>query len=296
MQQLTCNLCGGDAYTVVFRAGEAQVNQIVKCNRCGLMYANPRSNEPDHVEVAQYDPDFVEHSIAHNDVPRLQKEALQVRDYETTRRFLAERFPNKGRLLEVGSGLGFLLDYFKKDGWDTIGVEPNRGMCRYAEKTLGLEVLPQILPDAKFPDESFDAVLMMHVIEHVPDPTDTLREIHRVLKPGGVLVMETPRYDSLSFKLLGRRERSVSCDGHIYFFTSDTLEKIATKTGFSVVRQSPVGRSMTAGRLLYNIGVVSKSKAVQGALESTSKALGLDNIRLTLNLHDMERIYAQKMP
>ena len=152
MQQLLkCDLCGSDAYAVVFRADEAQINQIVKCDSCGLMYANPRSDAPDHVEVAQYDPDFVENSIAHNDTPRLKKEALQVRDYDTTRKFLAERFPNRGKLLEVGSGLGFLLDYFKKDGWDTTGVEPNRGMCRYAEKKLGLHALPEILTDAKFP-------------------------------------------------------------------------------------------------------------------------------------------------
>jgi SAM-dependent methyltransferase len=294
MQTLTCNLCGSADYAVVFRAGEAQTNQIVKCRSCGLMYANPRSVAPDHVEIAGYDADFVEELLVKNENPRLQKEALQVRDYATTREFLGKRYPQRGKLLEVGSGLGYLLDYFKKDGWATTGVEPNRGMCRYAQKVLGVDAIPEILPDAKFADASFDAVLMMHVIEHVPDPTDTLAEIHRVLRPGGTLVMETPRYDTLTFKLLGRRERSVSCDGHIYFFTSDTLARIATKTGYSVIRQDPVGRSMTAGRLLYNVGVVSKSKGVQKTLESLSKTLRLDGLHLTLNLHDMERIYLRK--
>ena len=53
-----CNYCGIDDATVVFAAGVAQLNQIVRCNRCGLMYASPRAKEPDHIEIAQYDPDF----------------------------------------------------------------------------------------------------------------------------------------------------------------------------------------------------------------------------------------------
>ena len=66
---------------------------------------------------------------------------------------------------------------------------------------------------------------MLHVIEHVPDPVGTLREIWRILKPGGHLILETPRYDTAMFWLLGRRERSLSCDGHIFFFTNESLRR-----------------------------------------------------------------------
>jgi len=57
-----------------------------------------------------------------------------------------------------------------------------------------------------------------------------------MLRPGGILVVETPRYDTLTFKLLGHRERSVLCEGHVYFFTTSTLEPIAQKVGFSVLQ------------------------------------------------------------
>jgi SAM-dependent methyltransferase len=292
MSSVVCNLCGADDYVVRFKAGEAQSSQIVECRKCGLMYANPRAAAPDHELVARWDPDFVEQ--VGEGSQRFTKEELQVRDYATTRKILAERFPNRGRMLEVGSGYGYLLDYFRKDGWDVVGVEPSEGLNRHARKVLDLEVLPVILPDAKFPDASFDVVTMMHVIEHVPDPTDTLAEIFRILKPGGMLVMETPRYDTLMFKLLGRRERSLSCEGHIYFFTTKTLRDISEKVGFKVEREDMVGRSLTVDRLIYNVGVMSRSKAIAKALTSGTRAVGLADAAMTFNVRDMERIYIGK--
>lgn len=291
---VTCNLCGSDDYTVLFESGLAQINQIVKCNCCGLMYANPRAQEPDCVLIEQYDPNFVLSSLRDIYSQRTEKEALQVRDYETTKAYLSKHYPQKGKLVEVGSGLGYLLNFFKQDGWDVLGAEPNVGMCKYAEIELGIKAIPTILEKAELPDESADAVLMMHVIEHVPDPFGTLQEVYRILKPGGMLVLETPRYDTLMFKLLGKRERSLSCEGHIYFFTTDTLKKMASKAGFTVQKVDYVGRSLTVDRLFYNVGVISKSQIVKRSLEWISKKLHLNQVWLEINVRDMQRFYLKK--
>jgi SAM-dependent methyltransferase len=293
MTPVTCNLCGADDATVKFPAGVAQVNQIVVCNRCSLMYASPRATEPDHVQIEQYDPDYVSPVPLSGD-PRHSKEVLQVRDYASTRRFLAARYPKRGRLLEVGSSFGYLLASFREDGWQVLGVEPNAGLNRHAQRELKLDVVSAILPEANIESSSMDVVLMMHVIEHVPDPAATLEEIFRILRPGGTLVMETPIYDSLMFKLLGRRERSVSCEGHIYFFTSRTLAQISAKAGFEVLRADRVGRSMNLSRLFYNIGVMSKSGAIQVVLNKAARSLHLDRLSFSLNVRDMERIYLGK--
>jgi SAM-dependent methyltransferase len=294
MTYVACNLCGSNEYTVKFEPGVAQVNQIVNCKSCGLMYANPRIKEVDNVLIENYDPDFVLSAIVNQDSQRLEKEALQVKDYEITRNFLGEHYPERGTLVEVGSGLGYLLNYFKQDGWNVVGLEPNVGMCRYAESEFGIKIIPTILEKAGIADRSADAVLMMHVIEHVSDPCSTLKEVYRILKPGGIFVMETPRYDTLMFKLLGKRERSLSCDGHIYFFTTNTLEKLATKAGFTVLKTDYVGRSLTLDRLLYNVGVVSKSQLIKGILKDMAAKLQLNKVALYLNTRDMERIYLKK--
>jgi 2-polyprenyl-3-methyl-5-hydroxy-6-metoxy-1,4-benzoquinol methylase len=134
----------------------------------------------------------------------------------------------------------------------------------------------------------------MHVIEHVPDPISVFRQVHRILKPGGCFVIETPRYDTLMFRLLGRRERSLSCDGHIFFFTTDTLARMATASGFNVARADYVGRSLTIERLLYNFGVMSKSNEIERILHKISTALRLNRFTITLNVHDMQRVYLEK--
>jgi len=277
---------------VLFAPGVAQVNQIVKCARCGLMYANPRK-DADHVDIESW-PDDPELDFEQQCSQRFEKEKLQTRDYANTRSLLSRLHPQRGTLLEVGSSTGSLLQTFRSDGWKVIGVEPDRNAARYATAKLGIETINSILEHANVPDRSVDVVVLLHVIEHVPDPVATLREIYRVLKPGGHLVLETPRYDTLMFRLLGRRERSLSCDGHIFFFTIESLRRVYEKAGFVLERLDIVGRSLTLDRLAYNVAVMSKIPALRGFLNSLSRRLLLHKVNLTINVRDMQRLCLQK--
>ncbi len=291
-ESVPCNYCDVDEATVVFGPGVAQANQIVRCNRCGLMNASPRTRVPDHVEIAGYDPTF---DPFHADDTRVLKERLQVKDYDRTRALLNRLYPQRGRLLEVGSSLGYLLDVFKQDGWDVMGVEPFYQACRHSREELGLDVKNAILETAGLPEASFDVVLLNHVIEHLDDPMGTLREVNRILKPEGHFVIETPRYDTLMFRLLGRRERSLGCGGHIYFFTTRTLRNLYEAAGFKTVQLDYVGRSLTAERLLYNVALISKSPKLKGRLDQLSQRLGLKTWKLHLNFRDMQRVCVQKI-
>ena len=290
MTEVLCNLCNKNDYTIIFRPGIAQINQIVKCNHCGLMYANPRTQDVDQDKIKEYDPIW---TLQHKG-QRFDKESLQIRDYQKTRDFIRKSFPKRGKLIEIGSGFGHLLNYFKQDGWDVTGIEPLKGGCQFSESEFGIKAVPKTLEEAALDGNSIDVVLMMHVIEHVPDPFGTFKEVYRVLKPGGLFVLETPRYDTLMFKLLGKRERSVSCDGHIYFFTSDTLRKLATNASFKVQKTHYVGRSLTLDRLVWNVGVISKSDSVKKILKWISTRLRFNKIWLKLNVRDMQRIYLRK--
>jgi len=290
MTDVSCNLCNKNDYTILFGPGVAQINQIVKCNHCGLMYANPRAIEVDQDKFKKYDPNW---TLQHSE-QRFDKESLQIRDYRKTREFLKKFFPNRGKLIELGSGFGYLLNFFKQDGWDVMGVEPLRGCCQFAESEFEIKTIPKTIEEAALDENSVDVVLMMHVIEHVPDPYGTFKEVYRILKPGGYFILETPRYDTLTFKLLGKRERSISCDGHIYFFTADTFKKMATNAGFKVHDNDYVGRSLTLERLVWNIGVISKNDSVKQTLKWISTKLRFKKIWLKLNMRDMQRMYLRK--
>jgi 2-polyprenyl-3-methyl-5-hydroxy-6-metoxy-1,4-benzoquinol methylase len=283
----SCNICGSEGFTVLYAAGVAQVNQIVKCSGCGLMYANPRK-EADLVEIESWpdDPTFdVEKAAAQ----RLEKQRTQVRDMDSTREHLDRLYPSRGRLVEIGSSFGYTLDAFRRDNWSVLGIEPDRWAAKFASEKMRIETIRSTLEAAKLPDEFADVVVMLHVVEHVPDPVGTLREIWRILKPGGHLILETPRYDTAMFWLLGRRERSLSCDGHIFFFTSESLRRAYTAAGFQLERLDYTGRSLTLDRVVYNIGVISKSPLLQRISASVSRRLHLQKISVKINLRDIQR-------
>lgn len=289
MGYVNCNVCGADDYSVLFPKGYAQVHQIVRCNRCALMYANPQEavdcNAFDEYEKKANSEEFRQY---------FDKQRVQLPDNLRVLKALNELFPQRGKLLEIGSYLGIFLDRIRATGWDVTGLEPFHTVADYSRRTYGLNVIEKLLPEAHFSDASFDVVVMLHVIEHLPNPAEYVREIRRITRPGGMMVVETPRFDSLMFKVMGRRERSLSnCDGHIYFFTVPSLSALLEKNGFAVERVDLVGRTLTADRLLYNVGVMSRSTGVQKLLASTGSALGLDKLELHVNIRDMQRIYCR---
>jgi 2-polyprenyl-3-methyl-5-hydroxy-6-metoxy-1,4-benzoquinol methylase len=289
---VNCNNCGACEREVVFPPGVAQKHQIVRCMNCGLMYAYPKAtaNIANYVAAGQTgEPMSLE-------TPEVIRSFDKLPDYEPIGLDLRKLLPRGKALLEVGCHAGVLLDRFRGQGWSVSGVEPDSRAANFARSHYRLDVRASTLEDAGYDPGKFDAVVMLHVIEHLDDPAGTVEAIARVLRPRGFLVVETPVYDTLMYRVLGRRERSLSCDGHIVFYTGRTLAALLERCGFEIVAQRRVGRTVSLGRLLWNIGVMSKSKTVQRITERVSNTLGLIHRgRLYLNTRDMVRVFARKI-
>lgn len=298
LPQIPCNLCGADDFEILFDTGVAQSARIVKCRHCDLIYANPRAAGVDHEEYEKDQPEGllegVEADTAHPYPWRYDKEKFQTRDFDETFRLLQGLHPKKGHVVEVGSGLGFLLKRFIDDGWSATGVDPWRELPAFTRAVQGFDTIPLTLEKAALPDASADVVILLHVIEHVPDPVATMREIWRVLKPGGHMVLETPRYDTLMFRLMGRRERSLRMDGHIYFFTDRTLQESFGKAGFRPVDLRHVGRSLSGERFVWNAANILRNPRLTNRATAVARKVGLADLKFRLNLQDMVRIVAQK--
>jgi 2-polyprenyl-3-methyl-5-hydroxy-6-metoxy-1,4-benzoquinol methylase len=291
MPSVNCNLCGADDFTVVFPKGYAQLHRIVRCNRCKLMYANPQ----ELIDAEVYEKQ--EELPATEDVgfaQYLRKQQVQLPDNLRVLNKLNSFCPKRGKLLEIGSFMGTFANEIRASGWDVTCLEPFPGAVKYARRTYDLNVIEGVLPQPNLPDASFDAVVLLHVIEHMPNPGENIAEIRRVMKPGAMLVVETPRFDSVMFKLLGRRERSISItNGHIYFFTVPTLTKLLEKHGFQVETVDLVGRTLTADRFIGNLGVILRNMRLRTWLTQFSRALRLEKMVLHVNVRDMQRIYCR---
>ncbi|MGH7856048.1 MAG: class I SAM-dependent methyltransferase [Candidatus Binatia bacterium] len=148
---------------------------------------------------------------------------------------IAELVP-PGRLLDVGCGPGLLLDEARRRGWSVQGVEASEAPAAIARERFSLPVFSGPLEEAPLPAESFDAVTFFDVLEHVPDPRRVLDHAVRLLRPGGLLVAQSPNLESLMARLTGEKWRWYFLPQHLHHFTPATMEKLLRTAGLVPVR------------------------------------------------------------
>lgn len=143
------------------------------------------------------------------------------------------RHRENGKLLDVGCGNGHRLQVMRQLGWDVLGIEPDPHAVR-AARQLGVPVLAGTLDEAGLSSDTFDAVTLGNVIEHVHDPIGLLRDCARVLKPGGQVALVTPNVESVGHKVWKRAWSSYETPRHLYLFSMETLRASAERAGLVV--------------------------------------------------------------
>lgn len=146
-----------------------------------------------------------------------------------------------GRLLEVGFGNPSTLMTMRELGWDVVGVETDPVSVANA-RALGLDARQGALEAHAFPDASFDVVYASHVLEHVHDPLDLLRECYRVLKPGGAVVMTTPNLASWGHRRFGADWVLLDAPRHLMLFSPRNARALLHKAGFRAGRVRSTAR------------------------------------------------------
>lgn len=289
---INCIICGSRDYKVLFRENDAQIHQIVQCTGCGLMYANPQKET--FSEAYSYCTDDSLPPLTSDD-QTIQQAHQKILDYKEIVKQVNKEKPSKGRILEIGASTGILLNEFRNAGWEVEGLEPDQRTVKYAKEKFGIQMLQKPLEDIPFESRSFDVIIMLHVIEHLYEPHTGIAIIYRLLKDNGLLVIETPTYDTFMYRVFGRRERSISCHQHMFFFTLDTLKNLVEKNGLKVIGQEKVGRTLTIDRFLWNVGVMSKNNVIKRVLSKLSEMFHLHKVSIYLNLRDMQRVYCTKV-
>jgi 2-polyprenyl-3-methyl-5-hydroxy-6-metoxy-1,4-benzoquinol methylase len=145
-----------------------------------------------------------------------------------------------GKLLDVGCGNGVFLHRLHGLGWSVTGIDFDPKAIENCKKLYGADLtfINTDLLGARFPDNSFDAVTMSHVIEHVPDPVGLLIETRRILKTGGRLVITTPNIRSFGHEKFRDCWSGLDSPRHLQVFSLPTLQMCARKAGFDVMKAS----------------------------------------------------------
>jgi SAM-dependent methyltransferase len=160
--------------------------------------------------------------------------------------------------LDVGCSPGALLSVARDRGWAAEGLELGRASAVYAREHLGLQVHGISLFDYEPPPHSYDDVVLLEVVEHLEAPVEALRKIATWLRPGGLLLLTTPNFDSLFRRLHGSKWWVVNCpDEHVVFFTATTLRAALVAAGYEVLSSlsrgfDVVGMLRACGRARQN--------------------------------------------
>jgi 2-polyprenyl-3-methyl-5-hydroxy-6-metoxy-1,4-benzoquinol methylase len=190
------------------------------------------------------------------------------------------RFEGRGRLLEVGCGRGALLSTMQSFGWRAEGVDVDPVVVAAARRN-GLDVHAGTLHARKFPDATFDAVVMSHLLEHVHHPLELLMEARRVLKPGCHLVLATPNAASLGHRILREEWPFLDPPRHLQVFTPRALRQLVIAAGFEDVRVGTELRTAAAmpsllrSRRLGTDASTSRMMRIAGRLLACGEALAL---------------------
>jgi SAM-dependent methyltransferase len=150
---------------------------------------------------------------------------------KTLSRFL----PGKGKLLEIGCSYGHFLRRARLNGWDVEGIEISRAAADSARETFGIAAHPgtlrEVLPRLQPP---YDAVVMLHMLEHSSEPARLASQIGEVLRPGGVLLAKTPNSSSWIARVCGRTWEWLTPPAHIFLFSPVSLRLLLERAGFQI--------------------------------------------------------------
>jgi SAM-dependent methyltransferase len=312
-----CDLCGSSQLEDFLEMAPYQFKgdptyKLVKCSGCSLVFLNPRPGP--EIIGRYYSTDYYAHTGVANRKMGL-KERLRSRFMDGLggfdRKTIGGRLihwlvprgvvdviipsDRKGKLADVGCGDGERAGWYRNRGFEVYGVETSEQAVKNAQ-ALGVDARQGTLPDAGYPDNFFDVVVMAHALEHTHSPGVYLREAFRILKPGGLLAVAVPNIESHSANVFKSCWRLLMPPLHLYHFSVPTLTRFLSQSGFKV--DSIVGKTVYPLMVKRSIKITRDSSgpwsSLSVRLRSGLIASGLQQLRCGPQKCDAITAYCSK--
>lgn len=250
----TCFLCAKPLTSLVYKTGKWH---YLQCDECGITSLYPQPTAQELLRAYQaYLP------VKANDIINWKTMTAPV---VVQAGHVVERYKKTdgSRLLDIGCGYGFFLEQMARKGWAVEGIEISESGREYARQNLGLTIHEDPLEERGFRPNCFDTVTLFYVIEHVHDPVGMLQEVHRILKPGGMILLRWP-HSTPVVKILGPLARKFDIyhtPYHLFDFNPGSMKSVLDKTGFREVKHMIGSFTLPSNRLERLVSILCGSLA-----------------------------------
>jgi 2-polyprenyl-3-methyl-5-hydroxy-6-metoxy-1,4-benzoquinol methylase len=241
LERNDCPICNSNHFDTYLESEDYTVSRetfkIVSCSSCQFKFTNPI---PDLEKLGLYykSEEYVSHSNSNKGL--INSIYQVVRKYTLLKKLkLISKFYRTGNLLDIGCGTGEFLDICKQAKWNVKGIEPDEGARKMATENFSLDVGPEEeLKDLT--DQSYDAITMWHVLEHVPNLKERMVELKRLLKPNGIIIIAVPNCNSLDAKIYGKYWAAYDVPRHLYHFTPKDMDELVKQFELKVFNILPM--------------------------------------------------------
>ncbi len=223
--EVSCNICNSKAKEII---SKTNIGNIVRCKKCGLFYRNPRLSDRD-------EKDKYKHQIYDESCGIVEDKTKK----EIFVSILNKLEHHKGKILDIGCADGYFLALARERGWEPYGIEISDFLLRKARESLGgKQIIGVPLKMANFPPNSFDVISMWDVLDHLTDPLGELKEIGRILKKKGLLIIRVRNmaYHILMIKLFKNNFLGIIQNPavfHLYGFNNKNMKVLLEKANLS---------------------------------------------------------------
>lgn len=250
-------------------SGHYQINQ---CNGCGLIYSSPIFDEP---VVRTIYANYSETNVAEEEIENVR------RTMQGYYGLAAPYLIKKERILDVGCDIGLLLEIAKADGFaELYGIEPV-AIARHAAKQRlpNAVILEAFYEDADLPTNAFDAVALIHVLDHLARPEQHLQRMWQHIKPGGIALAVVHNVNSLLASVTGERFPVFNFFHH-YFFSRRTLGALFSSHGFEPLRIASTKNTYSLAFFIKRMPLAAPG--LRHGLADISRRLGVGQRTLSL--------------
>jgi len=289
---INCPLCGGKEHRVFYNNLGID---ILSCRSCSFMFSHPMPDDRDLKKIYDEDYFICDHADQMSYDNYFEEEAA-IRKSSVKRLKRMSKYTVKGRLFDVGCAVGYFMDTAKNLGWEVEGSDISSFCIKHATEELGLKAYEGTLPELRLKSNSYDVVTMWDIIEHLKDPVKEMKEVNRILKKDGLVVIMTPNVDSMIAKVSGKRWILYQSPHiHLLYFSPVTIKHLLEKTGFEVIKTVRFWHGGKYVPLSYALKRLVIYSPIFKPIRAFFRFFKLDKIAPWLDIGDNMVTYAKKV-